>query len=300
MRSDIAICIASFRRPRGLDRLLDAIAGQELPEPAPAMLVVVADNDAAGSAREVARAERPGLARPVAYVVEPRRGIPQARNAALAVGLERAEWIAFVDDDEVPEPGWLAALIDAQRRSGADAVTGPVVPDFERPPPGWVLDGRFFGTPPAADGTPVATAATNNALVRAKCLRDVGARFDEGFVKGDIEGVGEDNELFERLAARGATIVWAAAAVVRERVPPDRATLRWLLARGRRCGRARTRIDRLHRRPSRVARVVREALGSLLSGAFEVAFGHDLGARARGLQILSYAAGRVQGLFDRH
>ena len=43
--------------------------------------------------------------------VEGRRGIPQARNAAVAVALERADFVAFIDDDEVPSPLWLAELL---------------------------------------------------------------------------------------------------------------------------------------------------------------------------------------------
>jgi glycosyltransferase involved in cell wall biosynthesis len=34
--------------------------------------------------------------------------------------------IAFLDDDEEASPGWLAALIETQRRYDADVVFGPV------------------------------------------------------------------------------------------------------------------------------------------------------------------------------
>ena len=41
------------------------------------------------------------LRHPLTYAIEKRRGIPQARNAALARVLGEVDWIAFVDDDEV-------------------------------------------------------------------------------------------------------------------------------------------------------------------------------------------------------
>ncbi|RIJ43461.1 glycosyltransferase, partial [Maribellus luteus] len=54
---------------------------------------------------------------------EPEPGVANARNAALAVA--KGAMIAFLDDDEEAPPGWLAALIAAQARLGADAVFGP-------------------------------------------------------------------------------------------------------------------------------------------------------------------------------
>ena len=61
---------------------------------------------------------------PVRYVHEPAAGVANARNAAMAAA--SGELIAFLDDDEEAAPGWLAALIDAQRRFDADVVFGPV------------------------------------------------------------------------------------------------------------------------------------------------------------------------------
>ncbi|HEX6911670.1 MAG TPA: glycosyltransferase, partial [Longimicrobium sp.] len=147
----VAVCVPTHRRPESLRRLLLALDAQALPAPAPEVEVLVVDNDAAGSARAVAEACAPLLRWPLRYAVEPERGISAARNrlAALAGG---AEWLAWVDDDEEPEPGWLAALLRAAAAHGADAVAGPVLPRFAAPPPPWVLRGRFFHVPRPATG----------------------------------------------------------------------------------------------------------------------------------------------------
>ena len=42
--------------------------------------------------------------------------------------------IFVVDDDEVPRPGWLDRLFATRERSGADVVTGAVVPVFSTEP----------------------------------------------------------------------------------------------------------------------------------------------------------------------
>jgi GT2 family glycosyltransferase len=133
----VDVCIATCRRPRGLARLLGALAQLRLPDPAPELRAVVVDNDREASARAVCDAALDALPFPLVYAIEKRRGIPQARNAALALSLRGADFAAFLDDDEVPEPDWLAELLAAQAASGADAVVGPVVRAFEAPVPQW-------------------------------------------------------------------------------------------------------------------------------------------------------------------
>jgi glycosyltransferase involved in cell wall biosynthesis len=54
---------------------------------------------------------------PVFYVHEPRRGIAQARNAAMAKALEiGADWLAMIDDDEVADPDCHERLVWSTRR----------------------------------------------------------------------------------------------------------------------------------------------------------------------------------------
>src|SRR5262245_40320356 len=138
---DVAICIASFQRPDGLAALLGALAELRFAGRAPSLAVVVVDNDPAESARAVVERARAALPHPIDYRLEPRRGIPHARNAALAAALHRAHWLAFIDDDEIPAPGWLDALLAVAARTGADIVTGPVVPRFAAAPAHWVAEG---------------------------------------------------------------------------------------------------------------------------------------------------------------
>ncbi len=291
---DVAICIASFRRPDGLAALLRAIAEQTFAGPAPSLAVVIVDNDAEASARAVAERARAELSLPIDYRVEPRRGIPHARNAALAAALERARWIAFIDDDELPTPGWLDALLAVAERTGADVVTGPVVPRFAAAPARWIAEGGFFASPRHADGARVGSASTNNALVRTRCLLETRARFDERFVP-----LGEDIELFERLAASGRAIAWADAAIVYDVVPPQRATLRWILTRAWRAGSAHTRVDRAHAARGVAGGVLFVALRGMALGTARALGAFGLARRAQGLQIASYGAGRARGLLGR-
>jgi glycosyltransferase involved in cell wall biosynthesis len=81
----------------------------------------------------------------VTYSCESRQNISLARNEALkhAAG----GFVAFIDDDEFPENGWLGAMLEACDKYQAAGVLGPVLPHFEKPPPRWIMDGRFFERP---------------------------------------------------------------------------------------------------------------------------------------------------------
>lgn len=289
----VAICVASYRRPRGLFALLGALDGLAFDGPAPAIRVVVVDNDASGSARAVCENARSWLRHPLDYVLEKRRGIPVARNAALAAALD-ADWIAFVDDDETPEPRWLEALLRAQERYAADVVTGPVAPRFAGPVPRWVVEGGFFASEPLPEGARLPAAYTNNLLVRTACLAGLPSLFDER-----MDPMGEDTELFSRLADGGARIVWTSEAVVHELVPATRARLPWILRRAFRIGLAASNIERLRRKLPRAAPyaiahgVYCIARGLIVASAALV--GHATEG-ALGLRLACYGAGRLTGL----
>jgi len=276
----VAICVATFRRPEGLARLLEALAGQ-VPADARdlAIAAVVVDNSPERSAAAQVESAAAHLPLPLHYVSEPRRGISFARNAAL----ERAaslgcDFVAFIDDDEVPAARWLAALLAAQHRSGATAVVGAVKPVLPPQTPQWLVAGRFFECPVFADGAEMRDGLTGNVLLDLGRLRALGIGFDHRFA---LTG-GEDTMLFRDLLDAGGRIVFAADAVVYETVPPSRTRLAWLLRRWYRTGNVdaalflRGRRRGLWRRPANLLRgLLRVGVGGalLLANLLVLGFG---------------------------
>ena len=289
----VAICIASYRRPVRLHALLGALEAQRFDglEEGLEIVVVVADNDSEHSARPVCEDARRWLSFPLRYVAEPRRGISFARNATLRLAGD-ADWIAFIDDDEIPEPDWLATLFRVQRETGADLVTGPVLGRFEDPPARWILEGRFFSAPRRPTGTPMARAYTGNTLLRARALDAEFVHFDERL------RIGEDQELSTRLAARGFRIVWADEAIAWESVPRERACPHYVVRRAVAVGAATTQIERLRRG------ALRTGAHALPHGAWCIAKGFVLavlhlrapGRRVRALELAGYGVGRIAGV----
>jgi succinoglycan biosynthesis protein ExoM len=222
--STVTLCIATYRRPERLAALLaDLTCQSRLPTE-----VVVVDNDAAASARAVVEERRRlGAPYPIHYAVQPKQNISMTRNAT--VELASGEWLAFIDDDERAPPHWLAQLMDAAERYGADGILGPVDPVVPSSAPAWIRRGRFYEFPRMASGTqvPPNRLRFGNVLVRATWLRGTSQPFDPEL---GLTG-GEDGDLLSRLVQQGARIYWCDEAIVREPVEPGRLSLRWLLRR---------------------------------------------------------------------
>ena len=163
---------------------------------------------------------------PVRYVHEPAPGVANARNALVAAA--KGELIAFLDDDEEAAPGWLAALVDAQARFGADAVFGPV----EARAPATITRHReylqrFFSREgPAAAGVIDHYYGCGDSLLRRAALPHPTRPFDIG----RNQTGGEDDQLFHLMHRAGARFVWSPAALVYEDPAPGRLTLRYALA----------------------------------------------------------------------
>lgn len=225
----VAICVATHRRPLGLERLLKGLDTLEFNSCSPrGVTVIVVDNDPGKSAEQTCEALRVASRWPTEYVSEPRRGIPFARNASvIAARRLGAALLAFIDDDEVPEPAWLDQLLLVMHDTGAGVVTGPVLPAFEGAVPEWVTRGGFFDRERHRTGTFQDRAVTGNVLLRTDLLAAMPTPFDE---RRPLSG-GTDTHLFRRLLMDGHRIVWADEAIVHEFNPSTRLSAKWLMRR---------------------------------------------------------------------
>ena len=222
----VAVIVPTLRRPEGLTRALESLFVQT--EVADRLgEVVVVDNDPGGSAAATVEALRPRSPWPLVYCHAPVPGVATARN----VGLQAtdAPLIAFLDDDEVAAPDWLAQLLAAQVETGADVVFGPIrgrapdAADWLKP----YLEDFFGRTGPVSTGLIDQPHGCGNSLMLRRTALPGCAPFN---TDADQAG-GEDDALFAALADRGGRFGWAAGAWVDEIAPAHRATLRYALSR---------------------------------------------------------------------
>jgi succinoglycan biosynthesis protein ExoM len=288
----VAICMVTFRRTSLLQRAFAGVSRLKFCKvAAPEMEVIVVDNDPSRSATCVCK--RAVLPRPVRYVAESRRGIVHARNRAIAEA-SGSEFLAFLDDDEVPSEFWLDELLATQARFGADVVAGPTRPLYEPGLPEWIRRGSFFERPSHETGTPLEFCASGNVLVRTKVFPRVG-KFDDNF---QLTG-GEDTQFFLRVRRAGYKIVWSNEAVVWETVPRDRATLNWIVRRGYQSGNSWS-LAEMSIETSLKYRALRFCKGSthFIAGLAGAVIGLFLGriAFAKNLRRASLGAGMLAGL----
>jgi len=287
IRKRVVVCIPTYRRPTELCRLLKALSQQDLPRECEVRIVVV-DNEGSLLTREICDECRRGLLVPLTYVAENRRGLAHVRNRAVEVSKQFGEFLVFIDDDEVPMGQWLKHLVSCQEDSGADAVSGPVVPRFMSDVPEWIRVGRFFDREQYPTGTYLKESRTGNTLLKLSVFERIGG-FDEQFT---LTG-GEDTDWFSRLHQSGGRIVWCNEAVVEEWVPAQRTRLKWLLARAYRAG---TTAFLLSGHEGRARTIVRGVL-RVCKGVYAVIASAAKGKpqAVRGMQKILNGAGLIAG-----
>ena len=226
--STVSICVCTFRRPHISDTLR-SLGRLVVPEDA-AIEIVVADNDDKPSARNAVELAALSLPWPVSYIHSPGANISIARNACLDGA--KGNLIAFIDDDEIARPNWLAELVATMQRDRAAAVLGPVQAVYAPSAPSWMRHRDFHSTYPVVVRGAIRTGYTCNVLIdrRASCAEPL--RFDLSRGRSG----GEDTDYFTRLHRAGGRIAFAPEAWVEEAVPETRASLNWLARRRFRMG----------------------------------------------------------------
>ena len=231
----VAVCICTFKRPAQLSRLLSGLDEQVFASAlAVTITIIVVDNSPQEEGAQVCR-DYDGPWQ-MTYKVEARAGISHARTTSLSAVPSDCNVVAMIDDDERPEPTWLANLLDARERSGADIVVGRTTPVFPPATPTWVSDTGFFLKPQnqeqLADLDSNPPAATCNVMFDAALLHAPGVYFAPEF---GLSG-GEDKMLFQSLKQQGKRFVWAPEARVSEFIPAERAQLSYMLREAYRRG----------------------------------------------------------------
>lgn len=224
-----SVIIPTRRRPADLDRCLAAVSRLKCDF---SYDVIVVDNSGGDANTEYVTAHWGAR-----YVREPGRGLCRARNRGALVS--SAEIVAYLDDDSVPEPDWLAGFareFENDQVMGAAGKTIPIQTDTEserlfakmrggaydrecrlvvnREHPHWFEICGFGGIGPGC-----------NMAFRRKAF-EVWPGFNERTDRGTpVHGGGEQYAFFT-LVDRGYAVSYTPDAVVRHPFPPTMEILR--------------------------------------------------------------------------
>jgi succinoglycan biosynthesis protein ExoM len=229
VKPTIDVCVATYKRPELLKKLLLSLAAQETAGEF-SFTIIVVDNDAERTAETVACEFRAG-GRKITYDVEPEQNISLARNKS--VSHATADYIATIDDDLYADRYWLVTLYRALTSHNADVAHGPDVPEFPEKTPDYIRNCAIFNRPnPSTGSTENYIFTTANSLFRRKLIEGVPGPFDPRFGRSG----GEDTDFFNQFQKRGCRMIWCREALVFGPVPSARANLAWIVKRSFRNG----------------------------------------------------------------
>ncbi|QNE04882.1 glycosyltransferase family 2 protein [Croceicoccus marinus] len=226
----VTICICTFRR-ESIRTTLHSIAERANAKDVAEVLII--DNEITdNSGRILKAADDAGIS--VRYVHAPACNISIARNAGLAQCSTR--WLAFIDDDETAEDGWLDYLLE--HTGVANAIIGQSMAIYGGELPDWTRNCDFHSNRISGRTD---NAYTSNALIDMDFVKKHNLAFDLSLGKSG----GEDTLFFRQMSQMGGAFVYEPRSVVSEAVSPSRATMSWVLKRRFRYGQVHALVSRI-------------------------------------------------------
>ena len=248
----ITVCICTCRRVDLLARLLDRL--QEVARAGRTQAhieILIVDNAPTGEVAALCEERGADLGWPVHYVEEPERGLCHARNRAVRTALEhKPEFIAFLDDDDLPRPDWLEALVARQHETNADIVCGRW--ELERADAQLDRYAHLYRSTQASKqdkaepyGVPRG-CATNNLMFRREVIEVMMAAGEHPFAP-ELQFTGcEDSDFLIRSVRRGFEVTRCERSVVLRGVEPERQDFHAQIGRALKNGRAKMMLCRRH------------------------------------------------------
>jgi len=180
--------------------------------------VIVIDNDADQSAKEIVKCWQDKFIVTINYYCVPEKNIAHARNKA--VENAKGNYIAFIDDDEFPVSTWLLNLYKTLLHYDADGTLGPVRPHYPDKTPTWLIKSDLCKRREFKTGTTLhwGQTRTGNTLLSKKLFEDKNFWFDPAYGRTG----GEDTMFFKKHQENGKRFIWCNESPAYETVPPER------------------------------------------------------------------------------
>jgi glycosyltransferase involved in cell wall biosynthesis len=133
---DVTVAIPTYNGEQRLPKVLEALRSQ-IEIHAITWEVMVVDNNSQDQTAQVVQHYQSDFPCLLRYTLEPLQGAAYARKRAVQEA--NGTWIGFLDDDNIPDPDWVAAAYRfAQTHGQAGAFASRVRAHFESsPPPGF-------------------------------------------------------------------------------------------------------------------------------------------------------------------
>ncbi|RLA92717.1 MAG: hypothetical protein DRG83_22075, partial [Deltaproteobacteria bacterium] len=196
----------------------------------------VVDNNSQDESAKIVQQYNQNYFPKVEYALETRQGLSYARN--LGVKLASSDIIAFIDDDAVAHPDWLASLLSMfDSIPDAWAVGGKVLPIWDGKRPKWIRDSMLrslsivdWGAECRPLKWPERIIGTNCSF-RRRVFSEVGLFTENLGRRGTLLLGNEDTEMQERIHRLGKLVFYTPHAIVYHHVPHERMTKKYFYCR---------------------------------------------------------------------
>jgi glycosyltransferase involved in cell wall biosynthesis len=232
----ITAAICTYNRYDLLPKAIDSLTRQSL-APEEYEIVVIDNSPDHAKSEDFSRTFR--ATANLIWHVEKTPGLSNARN--VATRLARAPLIAFMDDDAIAAPDWLARYVAVFESFGAEAQVagGRVDPIWDVPQPRWLPDSLLgnvsvvnWGGSDRFAAKSEWVAGTNIAFRIAALDAAGGFSVHLGRTRGGQALLSNDEtDVIARMAANGARLIYAPSAVVAHLVPAERLSQDWFRRR---------------------------------------------------------------------
>jgi len=271
MQIDFTVAIPTYNGAKRLPILLERLRSQANPNPINWEILIV-DNNSTDDTAQVIQTYQSNWNEnfPLRYSFESEQGAAFARHCA--VHEAKADLIGFLDDDNLPDPNWLAASYSfSQKYPKAGAYGGQIHGDFEVEPPAefnkiqGFLAIRDHGSHPSRfDAANLQLPPAASLVVRKQAWNDVPSR---PTLTGKLPGLfiqGDDYEPLLYMHKAGWEIWYNPDMHTYHQIPRQRLERSYLLTLARACGLATYQLRMINATPQQAPIIfIKTVLGNL-------------------------------------
>ena len=225
---ELSIVISTYNNAASLERALKSVAMQDA-DKSIWECVVVNNNSTDYTAERVAAFAKAHSDINIKLVDEPQQGLSYARNRGIAES--KGQFIAFIDDDETINEGFVSAYIDLFRNHGAFVGSGALKVCYETARPKWMsyYTEKMIANPLDL-GSEIITITrtitpTGGNMAFNREVFNLYGNFDTNLGRkgGELFG-GEENDLFDRIRYLGERIFYTPHAIAYHHISDKKLT----------------------------------------------------------------------------
>jgi glycosyltransferase involved in cell wall biosynthesis len=267
MQVDFTVAIPTYNGAKRLPILLERLRSQINPDQINWEILIVDNNSTDDTAHLIQTCQSSWDQKfPLRYSFEPEQGAAFARHRAVYEA--KADLIGFLDDDNLPDPNWLAASYSfSQKYPKAGAYSGQIHGDFEVEPPAdfnkiqAFLAIREHGSHPNRfDPDRLQLPPAASLVVRKQAWNDVPPR---PTLTGKLPGLfiqGDDYEPLLYMHKAGWEIWYNPDMHTYHQIPRQRLERSYLLTLARACGLATYQLRIINAKPRQVPLIFTKTL----------------------------------------